>query len=204
MTKVNVLINGAGELCGSMHQDDLINYILRNDSRFCQEELAAYSYDTLVLIKVRIEVEKAKHKLPLSLLYTERHHWIKYGKPVDINSLYTRKKEATKFTGATIYIGITPYLIKKSGGIIDIELNTTEKVLERDDWMATISGKHASLSLDIPIGGRIIEVNDRLVKDPTVINSFPFEQWLVRVAEKIPSIPHKLLYMQEYKSLIKQ
>ena len=40
-----------------MNRTELINYILKNDEQFSMEELVVYTYDELVMIKVRVELE---------------------------------------------------------------------------------------------------------------------------------------------------
>lgn len=41
-----------------MSRTDLIHYILENDRRFSMKKLVNYSYTELVIIKVRVELEK--------------------------------------------------------------------------------------------------------------------------------------------------
>lgn len=45
-----------------MSRTDLINYILANDEQYTMEELLSYRYDELVVIKVRVELEKSERK----------------------------------------------------------------------------------------------------------------------------------------------
>jgi len=50
-------------LYAMLNREILIEYIRKNDSRFSYEELESYPFTTLVLIKVRVELELYNKKL---------------------------------------------------------------------------------------------------------------------------------------------
>ncbi|MFA7290526.1 MAG: hypothetical protein WC055_16755 [Melioribacteraceae bacterium] len=93
-------------------------------------------------------------------------------------------------------IGLTDYLIKTTENITSIELfNIDEEILQGNVCVKVSTDDGLTHSILSPLSGRIIQKNERLLDDPSLIEKDPyFEGWLYRI------IPNEFEY--ETKHLI--
>lgn len=78
-------------------------------------------------------------------------------------------------------IGFMSILASLAYPLYSIKIKPVGTLLEYDDNLAIVeAGKRVS-TFPTPIGGRIVEVNHALEKDPSPIVSHPYEAWIVRI-----------------------
>lgn len=110
--------------------------------------------------------------IPGDLLYTEEHEYVRRGKD----------------GGAPVDIGITDYAQGELGDIVYIELPKVGTRLARHDVFGTIEAVKAVSELFSPIAGEVVAINDRLDKEPALVNSDPYGAgWMIRVKPGDPS-----------------
>ena len=102
-------------------------------------------------------------KVPKEYHFTKDHEWT--------------KKEATGVT-----VGITEYAQDQLGDVVFLELPEVGKVVKKGDSMAVVESVKAASDIYAPISGKIIEINQKAVTSPELINSDPFlAAWLVKI-----------------------
>ena len=80
--------------------------------------------------------------------------------------------------GDTYKIGLTDYAVEQLGDIVFVELPEFAK----GEVFATIESVKAASEIYMPIGGKIVEVNEELINSPELINENVWEKgWLVKV-----------------------
>jgi glycine cleavage system H protein len=126
--------------------------------------------------------------VPQNLLYSKEHEWL-------------RVDDSQK---ALCTIGITDYAQAKLGDIVVVEL---PKVGSRVEFMkpaANIESFKAVSEVYSPITGEVVEVNQKVVQDPGVVNRDPYgEGWLFKVrATKLEEETRLLLDANAYQKLI--
>jgi glycine cleavage system H protein len=107
-------------------------------------------------------------EIPSDLLYTEDHEYVK---PTD--------------DPAVVAIGITDYAQGELGDIVFIELPKVGASFNKHDVFGTVEAVKAVSELYSPVSGEVVAVNDRLDKEPALVNSSPYgDGWMVKVRLK--------------------
>ncbi|ARM76505.1 glycine cleavage system protein GcvH [Acidianus manzaensis] len=120
---------------------------------------------------------------------------IKFGKYIILDSLlYTDTDEYVKIEGEIATIGITDYAQKKLRDIVGIELPTLDTKVRAGDVVCTVESVKAASDIYSPLSGIIIEVNEKLLSSPELMNKDPYgEGWIFKI---------KMTNQEETKSLL--
>ncbi|HEY4217486.1 MAG TPA: glycine cleavage system protein GcvH [Gemmatimonadaceae bacterium] len=104
-------------------------------------------------------------EIPKDLLYTEDHEFVK---PTDDPNV--------------VVIGVTDYAQGELGDIVFIELPKVGSSFSRHDVFGTVEAVKAVSELYSPVAGEVVAVNDRLDKEPALVNSSPYgDGWMVKM-----------------------
>ena len=122
--------------------------------------------------------------IPTDLKYTEDHEWIR----VD---------------GDNAYIGITDFAQSELGDIVFVEVETVDEELGKGDTFGTIEAVKTVSDLFMPVGGTVLELNEKLEDAPDVINKDPYgDGWIVKIKISDAGELESLLDAKAYKSTI--
>lgn len=103
--------------------------------------------------------------IPDDLSYTEEHEYVKPSGEAD-----------------TVTIGITDYAQGELGDVVYVELPKVGTKLGDHDVFGTIEAVKAVSELFAPLAGEVVAVNDRLDKEPSLVNNDPYgEGWMIRM-----------------------
>jgi glycine cleavage system H protein len=97
---------------------------------------------------------------------------------------YTKEHEYLKATSkAGIYVvGITDYAQGELGDVVYIELPAAGEHFDKMETFGTIEAVKAVSDLYCPAGGEIVEVNQALDDDPSLVNTDPYGAgWMIRL-----------------------
>ena len=120
--------------------------------------------------------------LPANLMYTEEHEYLS---PTD---------EADVFT-----VGITDYAQGELGDIVFVELPAAGETFEAGASFGTVEAVKAVSELYMPVTGEIVESNDALGDDPSLVNSDPYGAgWMIRIRVKDTADVEGLLSPEDY------
>lgn len=79
-------------------------------------------------------------------------------------------------------IGITDYAIEQLGDIVFVELPEMGSEFTKNEAFATIESVKAASEIYMPISGKIIEINEKIVNSPELLNDDSFEdKWFVKI-----------------------
>ena len=101
-------------------------------------------------------------------------------------------------------VGLTDYAVEQLGDIVFVELPEAGSEFEKGEVFATVESVKAASEIYMPAGGKIIEVNEKIVENPEILNESPFEEgWLVKIeGENIQADSGDLLEYADYKEEI--
>lgn len=101
-------------------------------------------------------------------------------------------------------IGLTDYAVEQLGDIVFLELPDVGAEFTKGEVFATVESVKAASEIYMPIGGKIIEINETVVDNPEILNESPFEKgWLVKVeSETATADSIDLLEYDDYKEEI--
>jgi glycine cleavage system H protein len=100
-------------------------------------------------------------------------------------------------------IGVTDYAQGELGDIVFVEVETQGETLEAEEVFGTIEAVKTVSDLVLPISGEIIEMNEGLDDDPSLINNDPFGAgWIIKVRVSNPSDVEGLMDATAYEASI--
>jgi glycine cleavage system H protein len=116
---------------------------------------------------------------------------------------YTEEHEYVRKSGDTVEIGITDYAQGELGDIVYIELPKVGAKFSKHDVFGTIEAVKAVSELFAPISGEVVAINERLDKEPALVNSDPYGAgWMIKVRPSNSSELDALMKADAYTSHI--
>jgi glycine cleavage system H protein len=86
---------------------------------------------------------------------------------------FTKDHEWLRIEGDTATVGITHHAQEQLGDVVFIELPAPGSDFERGAAAAVVESVKAASDVYAPISGEIMEVNQSIVDDPSLVNSDP-------------------------------
>ena len=112
---------------------------------------------------------------PENLKYTKDHEWI------NIDEDYA-------------LVGITNFAQKELGDIVFVEIESLDKEINSGEVFGSVEAVKTVSDLFMPITGKIVEINKKVVDNPELVNSDPYgEGWMIKI---------KILDLNEVESLL--
>ena len=101
----------------------------------------------------------------------------------DLDALkYTAEHEWVALSGTTATVGITDYAAEKLGDVVYVDLPAVGTAVSADTVCGEIESTKSVGELYAPLNGTVVEINDAVVDDPSLVNAGPFgDGWLIRV-----------------------
>ncbi|MCK3770372.1 glycine cleavage system protein GcvH [Microbacterium aerolatum] len=101
----------------------------------------------------------------------------------DLSALkYTDEHEWLAVDGTTATVGITDYAADKLGDVVFVELPAVGIEITAGSVVGEIESTKSVGELYAPLAGTVVEVNDAVVDDPSLVNAEPFEGgWLIKL-----------------------
>lgn len=114
---------------------------------------------------------------------------------------YSEDHEWVKVEGDTGMIGISDYAQEQLGDVVFVELPDVGKMLDRGDEAAVVESVKAAAEVYAPVGGEVIEVNDALNGDPSLVNTDAFgDGWFAKLRLTDPGELDELMDEAAYKT----
>jgi glycine cleavage system H protein len=102
--------------------------------------------------------------VPSDLKYTEEHEFVRVA------------------PGGIVEVGITDYAQGELGDVVYVELPQVGAKFSKHDVFGTIEAVKAVSELFAPLSGEITAVNERLDKEPALVNTDPYGAgWMIRM-----------------------
>jgi glycine cleavage system H protein len=121
--------------------------------------------------------------------------------PSDLH--YTADHEWVRLDGDIAVIGVTDYAQGELGDIVFVEVETEGETLDAEEVFGTIEAVKTVSDLILPISGEILEINEALEDDPSLINNDPFGAgWIIKVKVTNPSDIEGLMDATSYEASI--
>ncbi len=121
------------------------------------------------------------------LKYTKTHEWVR---------LY--KNQVAR-------IGITDHGLEQFGAILFVDLPEVGSDHDQYDSFVLIEGDNMLSEIDLPLSGRILDVNEELNEDPSIINHDPYgDGWIVEIEIAHDYEIEHLMDYEEYQDYLKK
>ena len=98
------------------------------------------------------------------------------------NMLCSKSHEYVFEADGSYYIGLTDYAIEQLGDIVFVELPEIGSEYAKGEIFGTIESVKAASEIYMPVGGKVVEINEQLIEKPELLNESEFdEMWLIKV-----------------------
>ncbi|MDU0347151.1 glycine cleavage system protein GcvH [Microbacterium sp. KSW2-29] len=120
----------------------------------------------------------------------------------DLTALsYTSEHEWISIDGDVATVGITDFAADKLGDVVFVELPGADSSVSAGDVCGEIESTKSVGELYAPLTGTVVEVNDAVVDDPSLVNAEPFAGgWLIKIRVE-GDLPADLLDRAAYEDL---
>ncbi len=122
-----------------------------------------------------------------------------------VEKKFTKEHEWVEKSDQIIIVGITEFAQDQLGDVVSIELPQVASSFKQNDVMLIIDSVKASSDIYCPIDGEIVEINEKLLEHPELINQSPYEEgWIVKIKPSNPEQIDSLLSKEQYDKLVGQ
>ena len=99
-------------------------------------------------------------------------------------------------------VGISNHAQDLLGDIVFVELPDIGKTLEAEEESAIVESVKAASDVYSPLSGEVIEVNEKLLDEPEIVNDSPYEEgWFFKIRLDGSSEFENLMTEEEYTNL---
>jgi glycine cleavage system H protein len=112
---------------------------------------------------------------------------------------YTKEHEWVEVDGDTATVGITNHAQESLGDIVFIDLPTVGKEVKSNEELCVIESVKAASDIYAPIDGEVIEINNNLNDDASIVNQDPEKDgWIFKMKIADPIQYNNLMTLDEY------
>ena len=112
---------------------------------------------------------------------------------------YTKEHEWVEVDGDTATVGITNHAQESLGDIVFIDLPTVGKEVKSNEELCVIESVKAASDIYAPIDGEVIEINNNLNDDASIVNQDPEKDgWIFKMKIADPNQYNNLMSLDEY------
>ena len=116
---------------------------------------------------------------------------------------YTKDHEWVRLDGAVATVGVTDHAQEALGDIVFVELPKVGATFKKHDVFGTVEAVKAVSELYSPVSGTIVAINDKLDKEPALVNNSPYgDGWMIQMKLTNPSERDGLLAADKYSALL--
>jgi len=109
---------------------------------------------------------------------------------------YSRDDEWVRYDGDAVYVGITDYAQSELGDLVFVNLPEVDDEVIAGEALGDVESVKAVADVISPVSGVVLEVNEDLLDDASLINSDPYGSWFVKVGNVTEEA--ELLTAEEY------
>lgn len=116
---------------------------------------------------------------------------------------YSKDHEWILVEGNVGRVGITDYAQSQLGDVVFVDLPDSGRMVERGKEAAVVESVKAASEVFSPVSGEVLDSNDALVDDPSLVNTSPEgEGWFFTLRISNPAELDDLLDETTYKAYV--
>ena len=116
---------------------------------------------------------------------------------------FTEDHEWLKIEGDVATVGITEHAAEQLGDLVFVELPEVGAKLDKGGEASTVESVKAASDVYCPLAGEIVEVNQAIADDPSLVNSDPAGAgWFFKLKLDDASSANELMDDAAYKAMI--
>ena len=122
---------------------------------------------------------------------------------MDPNNLkYTKDHEWISIDGDYAFVGITNFAQKELGDIVFVEIESLDQEIKSGEVFGSVEAVKTVSDLFMPMTGEIIEINQKIIDNPELVNSDPYgEGWMIKIKILDSNEVEALLDLKSYEEI---
>ena len=92
---------------------------------------------------------------------------------------YSKDHEWVKVEGDKAYVGISDFAQHALGDIVFVELPDIDVEFANGDAFGVVESVKAASDMNIPLSGKVLEINEAIVDSPELVNEDSYENWMI-------------------------
>jgi glycine cleavage system H protein len=102
--------------------------------------------------------------------------------PKTADKRYTKDHEWVVLDGDIATVGITDHAQEQLGELVFVELPAIDREVASGEACAVVESVKAASDIYAPLAGKVVEINETIVEDPSIVNSdAEGEGWFFRI-----------------------
>ncbi len=119
--------------------------------------------------------------------------------------LYTESDEWVRREDGVVRVGVTDFAQKELKDVVAVELPEVGRRVKKGEAVATLDSIKTTADVYSPVTGEVVEVNERLLEEPELINKDPYgDGWIFAVKLEDPGELEQLLTWEKYVENVKK
>ena len=112
---------------------------------------------------------------------------------------FTKEHEWVVLDGDIATVGITDHAQEQLGDLVHVELPDLEREVAEGESCAVVESVKAASDIYAPLAGKVVEINETIVEDPSIVNSdAEGEGWFFRLELEDPDVFEALMDQDAY------
>ncbi len=113
---------------------------------------------------------------------------------------FTEEHEWLEIEGDLLVVGITEHASTQLGDVVFVELPEVGREVEKGEEIVVIDSVKAASDICAPVDGEIVEVNNEIVDNPSLVNDDPLgAAWFFKIKVEDTSVIDGFMSADEYK-----
>ena len=113
---------------------------------------------------------------------------------------FTEEHEWLKIEGDLLVVGITEHASTQLGDVVFVELPDVGREVEKGEEIVVIESVKAASDISAPVDGEIVEVNEEIVDNPSLVNEDPLgKAWFFKIKVEDTSVIDGFMDADAYK-----
>jgi glycine cleavage system H protein len=109
---------------------------------------------------------------------------------------YSRDDEWIRYEGDEAFIGITDYAQSELGDLVFVNLPEVDDEVIAGESFGDVESVKAVADVFSPVSGVVLDINEEILDDASLINSDPYGAWFIKVGNITETV--ELLTADEY------
>ena len=112
---------------------------------------------------------------------------------------YSNDHEWVRVEGNKAYVGISDFAQHALGDIVFVELPDIDSEFTSGDVFGVVESVKAASDMNIPLSGKVLEVNEAIVDSPELVNEDSYENWMLVIEITNKEELNELMNEEQYK-----
>ena len=119
------------------------------------------------------------------------------------NLRYAKSHEWAHLDGGVCTVGITKFAVEQLTDIVYIDMPDIGDNVFAGDAFGEIESVKAVSDLYAPVDGEVVQINEKLVDDPTIISRDPYDKgWLIKIKVEPGAKLDRLMTLADYEKQV--